>query len=150
MLESAVSLLLLCKTHKILIDEGEVRCILNIARYHVCVQAAVLQYGAFTHGLVQGLSWEGERTSARVGVGLVIMDSSMLVATITGLPLLRQPWTIFDCQKGTYVTRRFHSQVISLLLMMTALKFALSRESLVRNLECAFIWSDTYPCQVSR
>ena len=40
-------------------------------------------------------------TSARVGVGLVIMDSSMLVATITGLPRLRQPCTMRACQKGT-------------------------------------------------
>lgn len=28
-----------------------------------------------------------------VGVGWLIMDSSMLVATMTGLPLLRQPCT---------------------------------------------------------
>ena len=43
----------------------------------------------------------GRSTSARVGVGLVIMDSSMLVATITGLPRLRQPCTMRACQKGT-------------------------------------------------
>ena len=43
----------------------------------------------------------GRCTSARVGVGLVIMDSSMLVATITGLPRLRQPCTMRACQKGT-------------------------------------------------
>ncbi len=41
------------------------------------------------------------RTSARVGVGLVIMLSSMLVATMTGLPRRRQPCTMRDCQKGT-------------------------------------------------
>ena len=41
-------------------------------------------------------------TSARVGVGLVIMDSSMLVATITGLPRFLQPWTMRLCQYGTY------------------------------------------------
>ena len=40
-------------------------------------------------------------TSARVGVGLSIMDSSMLVATMTGLPRLRQPCTILLCQYGT-------------------------------------------------
>lgn len=37
-------------------------------------------------------------TSALVGVGLVIMDSSMLVATMTGLPRLRHPCTIRLCQ----------------------------------------------------
>ena len=42
-----------------------------------------------------------ERTSARVGVGFVIMDSSMLVATMTGFPRFRQPCTIFACQNGT-------------------------------------------------
>ncbi len=41
------------------------------------------------------------RASARVGVGLVIMDSSMLVATMTGLPRLRQPCTMRACQNGT-------------------------------------------------
>lgn len=41
------------------------------------------------------------RTSARVGVGLAIMDSSMLVATITGLPRLRHPCTMRLCQYGT-------------------------------------------------
>ena len=40
-------------------------------------------------------------TSARVGVGLVIMLSSMLVATITGLPRRRHPCTMRDCQNGT-------------------------------------------------
>lgn len=40
-------------------------------------------------------------TSARVGVGLPIMDSSMLVATMTGLPRLRHPCTILLCQYGT-------------------------------------------------
>ena len=39
--------------------------------------------------------------SARVGVGLPIMDSSMLVATMTGLPRLRHPCTILLCQYGT-------------------------------------------------
>ena len=46
-------------------------------------------------------SMQGRRaahTSARVGVGFPIMDSSMLVATITGLPRLRQPCTILLCQ----------------------------------------------------
>ena len=48
---------------------------------------------------VQQESMEGcMRTSARVGVGLSIMDSSMLVATMTGLPRLRQPCTILLCQ----------------------------------------------------
>ena len=37
-------------------------------------------------------------TSALVGVGLVIMDSSMLVATMTGLPRLRHPCTMRLCQ----------------------------------------------------
>lgn len=40
-------------------------------------------------------------TSARVGVGFPIMDSSMLVATMTGLPRFRQPCTILLCQYGT-------------------------------------------------
>ena len=43
-------------------------------------------------------------TSARVGVGFWIIDSSMLVATMTGFPRLRQPWTMRDCQKGTSST----------------------------------------------
>ncbi len=34
---------------------------------------------------------EMEQKAYLVGVGLFIMDSSMLVATITGLPRLRQP-----------------------------------------------------------
>ena len=37
-------------------------------------------------------------TSALVGVGLVIIDSSMLVATITGLPRFLQPCTMRLCQ----------------------------------------------------
>lgn len=55
----------------------------------------------------------GRRTSARVGVGLVIMLSSMLVATMTGLPRRRQPCTMRDCQKGTctetFLSRRLTS-----------------------------------------
>lgn len=40
-------------------------------------------------------------TSARVGVGLSIMDSSMLVATMTGLPRFLHPCTMRLCQYGT-------------------------------------------------
>ncbi len=40
-------------------------------------------------------------TSALVGVGLVIMDSSMFVATMTGLPRFLQPCTMRLCQYGT-------------------------------------------------
>lgn len=41
-----------------------------------------------------------------MGVGLVIMLSSMLVATMTGLPRRRQPCTMRDCQKGTCTRMR--------------------------------------------
>ncbi len=49
-------------------------------------------------------------TSARVGVGLVIMLSSMLVATITGLPRRRHPCTMRDCQNGTCEARHTMTQ----------------------------------------
>ena len=49
-------------------------------------------------------------TSARVGVGLVIMLSSMLVATITGFPRRRHPCTMRDCQNGTCANVAFYSQ----------------------------------------
>ena len=39
--------------------------------------------------------------SARVGVGVLIIDSSICVATTTGLPCLREISMIFRCQPGT-------------------------------------------------
>lgn len=38
-------------------------------------------------------------TSARVGVGWLIILSSILVATITGFPMLRQPLMIWPCTR---------------------------------------------------
>jgi hypothetical protein len=40
----------------------------------------------------------GPRSAHRVGVGLLIIDSSMLVATMQGLPRRRHPCTILLCQ----------------------------------------------------
>jgi hypothetical protein len=40
-------------------------------------------------------------TSARVGAGWTIMDSSMLVATMTGLPRFRHPWMILFCLQAS-------------------------------------------------
>jgi hypothetical protein len=54
---------------------------------------------------VQDWATLGVCTSALVGVGLAIMDSSMFVATITGLPRFLHPCTMRLCQYGTCTWR---------------------------------------------
>jgi formyltetrahydrofolate synthetase len=44
-------------------------------------------------------------TSARVGAGFLIIDSSMFVATMTGLPRLRQPCTLLQEVTTTWIGR---------------------------------------------
>jgi formyltetrahydrofolate synthetase len=51
---------------------------------------------------------EMSETSARVGAGLLIMDSNMLVATMTGLPRLRHP-----CKHRSQLIKKGAWQVFS-------------------------------------